>query len=321
MNETLEVILGASLLFGTENIISSKRYDTDFQKRLDATTKWAAQYKNIKREQQIFDLLQTEKGRNYIRNEVFKCSGVPLEFSPPLLKQEIIDQMKWALTLMIANEGIVPSWQQGTVLYVGSHSDYGYMQSQLILLERAGCDITPLKQTLNDGVMAGCLSKSDDYRKRIKEAQRIREGKIITAFLKHESDDVEKELWFSGHVDDEYELELYRSLGFDQEEYTSTTYSDTWKKLNMNKYNPGTWRKDAKRFYQKWIVLWKMAEEGKIPSWQVNWVPNYYSDYLCFVEQIIILDRFGHEPWPLAKQIPSKAPQNHRTLEEVIFKR
>ena len=321
MNETLEVMLGASLLFGTENIRPSRSYDPEFQARLNATIKWAEQYKNVKREQQIFDLLQTKKGQNYVRKELIKYAGENFEFGSPLLKNEIEDQKKWALTLMVAKDGIVPSWQQNTLLYVGSYSDLTYMSKEEMLLERAGCDVFPIKQTLKDSRNAGCLSNSDRYKEGVKKAQAIRECGLIAELRSRTHDEAARELWLSEHVDDEYEVELYRSLGFGQEEYTSATYSDIWKKLNMNRYNPGTWRKDAKGFYQKWIVLWKMAEEGKIPSWQVNWVPNYRSDHLCFVEQILILDRYGHDPWPLAKQIMSEEPQNHRTLEEVVFKK
>lgn len=321
MNDVFEAMIGVSLLFGTNNTRPSKLYSPEARARLESTKKWAAQYRNVRREQQIYDLLQTEKGQNYVRKELIKCAGEHFEFGSPLLKNEIEDQKKWALTLMVAKDGIVPSWQQNTLLYVGSYSDMDYMSKEEMLLERAGCDVSPIRQVLKDSQVAGCLSNSDRYRNGIKEAQAIRERTIITNLKSYSHDEASQELWFSEHVDDEYELELYRSLGFDQEEYSSATYSDMWQKLNMNKYNPGTWRKDAKGFYQKWIVLWKMAEEGKIPSWQVNWIPNYRSDYLCFVEQILILDRFGHDPWPLASQIPSKEPQNHRTLEEVVFKK
>lgn len=328
MNDVLEAMIGYTLLFGTDSkIIRTSRPNDEYEKRVQATKDWANKYKNSRKEQQIFELLKTYEGQRFVRkelrNEVIAYNeGSQFEFAKPLLKNDIISEVKWALTWMLAKEGHVPSWQSNGVLYFTNYYDIKYARGQCELLRCAGCDVELLEYAINNS-RGFSMAEYNSYSERKSEARKIREEQELSN-LKRVSNkiDASKEKWFEENIDDKLELELFRIIA-EQEPLSPLIikYFGTWDKLKMNRYHPETWRRDSKAFYQKWIALWEMAERGKLPSWQVGWVPNYFSDYVSFLEQIRIFKEYDYDPWPLIQQLPTTIPKNHRTLEEVVFKK
>lgn len=328
MNDVLEAMIGCTLLFGSGNkIVSTPRYNSEYQKLIQATKEWANRYKNHRKEQQLYELLKTEEGQAFVRKElrsdvIIYNEGVQFEFEKPLLKNEIISEVKWALTWMLAKEGCVPSWQNNGILYFMNYYDIKYAKGQCELLKKFGCNVDVLEYAIKNS-RGFSMEEYNGYTSRKFEAREKREQRELSQ-LKNISTivDVPKIEWFAENTDDELELELFRIIS-EQEPLSPiiTKYFAIWDKLKMERYNPETWRKDTKAFYQKWIVLWEMAGQGKVPAWQIDWSPNYLSEYLSFLEQIKILKEHGLDPWPLIQQLPVTVPKKHRTLEEVVFKK
>ena len=87
MDNTLEIMLGTTLLFGGENLVGHGPHSPNPQitEIIQATTRWYEVYKSPRKEQQVFELLRTAAGQDFVRKEL----NLNFEFGPPMLEAEI----------------------------------------------------------------------------------------------------------------------------------------------------------------------------------------------------------------------------------------
>lgn len=283
---------------------------------------WYECYKSPRKEQQVFELLKTSAGQDFVRKEL----NMNFEFGTPMLKSDIELEYKWALTLMLAKYCIVPTWQK-ILRFPNDWIEYEYMGKQRSLLQESGCDTDVLTSILDFTFKNGLCSYSSRNSERYKEnkaaARRIRESNHLNQALSDSRKvDRPKGEWFFDHVDDDCEQRILEQLSKTSKVLKlASRFADRFEKNNIKKFSLDTWRRDERRFFYKWFTVFEMAEMGKIPSWQVDWTPEYRSDYCCFIEQIRILEQFGHDPWPLLQQLPADPPTKYRTLEDVLFEK
>lgn len=324
MDNTLEIMLGTTLLFGGENLVGHSPHSPNPQitEIIQATTRWYEVYKSPRKEQQVFELLRTAAGQDFVRKEL----NLNFEFGPPMLEAEIKLEYKWALTLLLAKYGIVPRWQSGMFIFANV-TEARYARIQKRLLSAAGCDVTPLE--LVENWSASCAMCTTDHReaerfqKNKQAAQLRRECLTLSKWVRETSDRVDSVTdWFSTHTDRAREESTYKYISqLPDCSHVYNKFQDRFAKNNIIPIDSNTWRRDVKKFFWKWLTIFELAGSGIVCSWQFDWTPEYKSDYLCFIEQIRILKQFGHDPWPLLQQLPAEPPTKYRTLEDVLFEK
>lgn len=201
--------------------------------------------------------------------------------------------------------------------------ELAYVRKQQELLKAADCDVSVLDYIVEHSYCGCSTRKEKTFLETKDEARRRRENKNLAqwSIAAHNIKSTKYE-WFLEHANSELEREVYSHI---VRQAISSPVLSKYKLLfsqnGMGNLYSAMWRQDVKVFFYKWITAFVMAEQGKMPSWQVNWSPEFQSDYLCFVEQIKIMKKGDYDPWPLLQLLPKTIPTKHRTLEDVIFDR
>lgn len=318
MDDTLEAMIGASLLFGENDLIRPKTTSLNPQIRemQIKTREWYQRYRSPRKEQQVLELLKTTAGQDQIRKEL----NMDFEYGPPMLKEDIAFEYKWALTLMLAKNGGVPSWQK-ELFFVNDYVELAYLRKQQVLLKAASCDVSVLDYIIANSYCGYSTRNEKTFYAAKDEARRRRESKNLAQWsVAAQNNTSAKSEWFLEHTDSELERNVHNHVVRQSiSSQTISKYRHLFSQNGMGHLYSAMWRQDVKVFFYKWITAFEMAEQGKIPSWQINWSPEFQSDYLCFVEQIKIIKKYDYDPWPLLLQLPETLPTKHRTLETVIF--